>query len=247
MDGGAGRHVGQHSPCTYDGCSPEPHDRCPAKHRVTCVEVHTVSGRRHDGQHMPLDVTAMSVAAHALKELEQARSWSDVQRLAPLAGGVPAALVGLNLHVVQQLVRLKAGTSLVEQTRKVPEVGFMSAAHADMADWEVQSRWPKAVDEKSICSETLHVMQQVVGSRVGAWPNGQFVVGTAHDCNLRSSQLPDTPFKVRHVGQPVVELTVGMTPLAQIGEASKLDLLHCTVPVVCGIHVGQHLLLLAKV
>jgi len=74
MDGGAGLHVLQHSPCTYDGCSPDSHDRCTDKHRVTCVDVQMVSGRRHDGQHMPVEVTAMSVAAHALKELEHARS-----------------------------------------------------------------------------------------------------------------------------------------------------------------------------
>lgn len=153
-------------------------------------------------------------------------------------------LLAANLHVVQQLVRLKAGTSLVEQTRKAPEEGFVSAEHADLADWEVQSIWPRAVDAKFTCSETLQVRQQVVESRVGACPNGQVAVGgeAAHARNLLSSQLPDKPFKVRHVGQPVAELAVGMTPVAQIGAASKLDLLHCTVPVVCGMHVGQHLL-----
>jgi hypothetical protein len=132
--GGAGLHVAQHSPCTYDGNSPDAHDRCRPTHCVTCVDVHTVSGRRHDGQHMPLDLTAMSVAAQALREFEHFLSCSDSQRVAPLLGRVPASLFAANLHVVQQLVRLKAGTSLVEQTRKLPVNGFTSAEHAAEAD-----------------------------------------------------------------------------------------------------------------
>jgi hypothetical protein len=111
----------------------------------------------------------------------------------------------------------------------------------------VQSLRPSEEDSKSIRSATLHVMQQVVGSRVGAWPNGQIAVGSVHDFSFLESQLPDKPFCVRHVGQPVEDLIVGMTPAAQMGASSNFSLLHCTVPVVRGIHVGQHLLLLANV
>lgn len=47
------------------------------------------------------------------------------------------------------------------------------------------------------------------------------------------------PLAVRHDGQPVAVDTVGMTPVAQIGAASTLALLHpCCFS--AGMHVGQH-------
>ncbi len=81
-----------------------------------------------------------------------------------------APVLPVKRQLVQHDVRLKAGVSPAPHARSEPVVGFIMARHAALTVSEVQSIWPPEVDVKSgtPAAVTLHVMQHVSESRVGA-------------------------------------------------------------------------------